>query len=190
MPKRLLKGSFEIRPSGNGVELVGKRESGQKVKISLDNRQEADDLASKLFPKKDDKLDDWGLPLKVTPETASAVNTASGVQTTQTDTKSDPEKEKRKVKTAKSLADMGGVLWATGTIAAGRRILTARGKELVNPDQGQVKDLRESFKDMVTDWFGDKEVKPWQMVILLTLGIPMSMYIQAPKKKPELKSVP
>lgn len=106
----------------------------------------------------------------------------------------DKEKKLRRAKHAKSLMEMAGMGWAAGTVALSRRVVTNAGKEPVNPNPKQVNDLADCTKETFVEWFGDREIAPWQMMFLLTLGIPMAMWLQSPKskEKPEakLKSVP
>jgi hypothetical protein len=79
-----------------------------------------------------------------------------------------------------------------------RKLCERFDKEPLKPDPKQVNDLRDSIKDTLTDWFGDREIQPWQMMILLGIGLPLTMLIQAkkvapkeePKKEGALKSVP
>lgn len=84
--------------------------------------------------------------------------------------------------------------YAAGTVALSRRMVVSAGKEPVNPNPKQVNDLADCTKETLIEWFGDREIKPWQMMFLLTIGIPAAMWLQSPKVKPEdkrnLKSVP
>lgn len=156
--------------------------------------------------------DGWGLPINVSVDGASAVNAALGVSpnaqaqananpgpanknsATVTDIVDAATKAKR-AKQAKSLMELAGISWAAGSVWVGRRVTDASGRDPVNPSPTQVKDLAEVTKETFVEWFGDYDLKPWQMMFLLSFGIPLSMFIQSPKKKsktlPEhLKSVP
>lgn len=138
-------------------------------------------------------VDDWGLPI-VTEESAASVASAMGippVQATptvaQTDAKVAESAAKQAIiqanrkKYAHSLMELVGHGYAMGTVMVSKRLVTAAGKEPVKPSPKQVTDLAEVTKDTITEWFGDHEVKPWIMMILLSIGIPLSMYIQSPK---------
>lgn len=155
--------------------------------------------------------DDWGLPIGVSVDTAASVNSSLGVplatvvaaaglpQSTIApivSTEDEAVKRVKRAKQAKSLMELAGVSWAAGSVWAGRRMTEAADKDAVSPNPRQVNDLAEVTKESLTEWFGDREVKPWQMMFLLTIGIPLSIFIQSPRKKKEkvvpdhLKSVP
>lgn len=149
-------------------------------------------------------LDDFGLPisLRVSPETVASVQQSFGLGTGQpaatTPTPVNPkdveEKRVKRAKQAKSLMELAGISLAAGDVWLARKVCDWAGKEPVNPNPRQVNDLAEVTKETFAEWFGDREVKPWQMMFLLAIGIPISMLIQSPKKASEpeakLKSVP
>jgi hypothetical protein len=154
------------------------------------------------------KTDDWGLPIGVSVDTAAQVNSALGIpnapQATKVGTQpalSAPDNAEmvatkaKRAKQAKSIMELAGISFAAGSVWVGRRITAAAEKDCVNPNPTQVKDLAEVSKETFTEWFGDYDIKPWQMMFLLAAGIPLSMFIQSPKKKkvmpqPDLKAVP
>lgn len=155
------------------------------------------------------ELDDWGVPIRVSADTIGSVGAAIGVQPSVSHStplpqaqnatpKPDdvkPNKAKR-AKQAASLMELAGIGWAAGSCWVGRATCEAMDKEPVKPNEQQVRDLAEVTKETFVDWFGDREIKPWQMMFLLTLGIPVSMVIQSKGKKketdekPALRSVP
>ena len=96
----------------------------------------------------------------------------------------DPLKKEKARKQAQSLMELAGIGWTAGSVWAGRKITERAGCEPVNPSKEHVKQLSTATQETLTDLFGDTEVKPWQMMILLTLAIPVSMLIQSPKKSP------
>jgi hypothetical protein len=104
------------------------------------------------------------------------------------------EKRVKRAKQAKSLMELAGISFAAGDVWLARKVCDRAGKEPLNPNARQVNDLAEVTKETLAEWFGDREVKPWQMMFLLAIGIPISMLIQSPKKvaQPDakLKSVP
>ncbi len=218
-------GTFRIRPKGIGWRLSGVRNDGRRVRVDLDSESEAKELGSRLFGKVLDnvrepagtgdwgtKTDDWGFPLRVAEETVTSVaetlNLPSPAQlqaiankpVVVEPSKEEIEKKERRAKNAKSLMDLAGIAGAAGDVLLGRKLCEAVQKEPVKPDQKQVNDLRDSIKEALTEMFGDSEISPWKMAILLALGIPISMLIQSPKKKlpenqpanakPDLKTVP
>jgi hypothetical protein len=195
-----------------GWVLSGVRTDGQRVKVPVGSQFEGDKLAASLFPlgiaagpvipeitkpAPALKFDDWGLPV-VTEESAQSVASAMGIpptpppQPTPTVAEQDAkvkeaaaknaEIQANRKKYAKSLCELIGHGYAMGVVMGSKRAVTSLGKEPVKPSPKQVTDLAEVTKDTITEWFGDHEVKPWIMMILLTIGIPLSMYIQSPKK--------
>jgi hypothetical protein len=151
------------------------------------------------------QLDEWGFPVRITPEVAASINASFGVKpgpTTGVPTtppvvdKDEQEKKDRRAKHAKSLMELAGVGWSAGTVMVSKKWVTASGREPVKVNQRQVNDLADCTRDTLIEWFGDRDIKPWHMMLILTLGIPMSMYLQSPKvkedkKEPEkLRSVP
>lgn len=164
-------------------------------------------LAGDKPPVTPSPVNDWGFPLaSMSVDTAAQVNSSLGVSSipgaapviaaiTPVDDESAAKRVKR-AKQAKSLMELAGVSWAAGSVWVGRRMTDAADKEPVSPNPRQVNDLADCTKETLTEWFGDREVKPWQMMFLLTLGIPLSIFIQSPRRKkdkdgePVLKSVP
>lgn len=152
------------------------------------------------------QLDDFGLPitLRVSPETVASVQQSFGIggpgqpsvgPTNPVPTPKEVEEKKvKRAKQAKSLMELAGISFAAGDVWLARKVCDRAGKEPVNPNPRQVNDLAEVTKETLAEWFGDREVKPWQMMFLLAIGIPISMLIQSPKRTKEaeakLKSVP
>ncbi len=207
-------GSYRVRQTPLGWRVQGLLRNGEKVKRTFLSEIEAQSWAGTTFEGKSPiaiTRNEWGVPidaLKMTPESVSSINAAIGIPTIGLGGSSPPpqspsitapglslEEKKKKTEHAQSLMELFGIGWAAGTVMVGRKITENIGNEVVNPDPKQVRDLRDSFKDTVTQWFGDKEIKPWQMTVLLSIGIPLTMVIQSKKKKPDetkanLKSVP
>jgi hypothetical protein len=211
-------GTYRIRPAkAGGMRLSGVRSDGKRVRMGGLSESEARELAARLFPAAVatppvvrqatwDKTDDWGLPVTVSDDTVASVartlnlpdpNAPIPVPTVaKEETADEREKKERRAKNAKSLMDLAGIAGSAGVVMVSRKITEGAGKEPVKVDPKQVGDLRDSIRETLTEWFGEKEVAPWQMMILLALGIPMSMLLQSPRKKvepveakPELKSV-
>jgi len=214
-------GTFRIKLLPGGKHrLSGVRSDGTRTRITLDSESEARELAGRLFPsvakavetiQEWSKVDDWGFPLRVDDATVSSVAqtlhlpdpinpqpVTPAPPKPAEPTKEEIEKKERRAKNARSLMDMAGIAGAAGDVFMARKLCEMVDKEPVKPDPKQVGDLRDSIKDALTEMFGDSEISPWQMAILLALGIPISMLLQSPKrkrlsepeKKPELKSVP
>lgn len=219
-------GTYRVRQAkGGGYRLSGVRTDGRRVRMGGLSEVEANELAAKLFPNvikaaqtitqvtdQWEKTDDWGFPLRVGEETVASVakafnlrdpsdtapSIASIPKPESTPSPDEVAKKEKRAKNAKSLMDMAGIAGAAGDVFIARRLCEAVNKEPVKPDPKQVNDLRDSIKETLTEMFGDKEIAPWQMMILLALGIPISMLIQSPRKKEisaeekkaELKSVP
>lgn len=166
--------------------------------------------------------DDWGLPLRVSDDTIGSVAQSLNLPDptkpqpipsipiipdavvppkSPEEQKEEREKKERNTKNAKSLMDLVGLGVAVGDVMIGRKLCEAVGKdEIAKPDPKHVNDLRENTREALKELFGDSEIEPWKMAILLALGIPLAMLIQSkskPKPKEEengkagnLKSVP
>lgn len=178
--------------------LSGVRANGERLKVKGLSRDDAEAMASRLFPlaqsldpKPDtaQALDDFGLPpLFVSPAVVASAAPPTPVAqplAASGDIVKVAQDKAKKARQAQSLMELIGMGWAAGTVWGGRRLTERAGKEPVKPNPKQVNDLADSTKDTLTEWFGDRDIKPWQMTILLTLAIPASMLIQSPKKKPE-----
>jgi len=224
MRKRDAPGTYRILNRGGTVVLSGVKASGERVKIPNLSRHEAESIAVKLFPASgfvakpsptvnDNDLDAWlnddpnWKPVdRIKADDTGAVppNATMGVgqsppapeppkPTTSAD---DVEKKAKRAKHAKSLMELVGVGWAGGTIWIGRKTCERLDKEPPMPNPRQVNDLADCTRDTLTDYFGDREIQPWMMMLLLSIGIPLSMVMQAKPKKAlpaaerDLKSIP
>jgi hypothetical protein len=196
-------GTYRIRQKGFDYVLSGVTASGKRVKIPVTSQFEGEQLASTLFPQSavssnDPALpkvaptfagvDEWGLPI-VTAESAQTVASAMGIPPTPTTAETDKKvaeaaaKQVERKKYAKSLMELAGHGYAVGVVMGSQRFVTSTGRVPVKPSPKQVTDLAEVTRDTLSEWFGDHEVKPWIMMVLLTVGIPLSMWIQSPKAK-------
>jgi hypothetical protein len=204
-------GTFRIKERRNGsFMLSGVRSNGLRVKVPGLSKGEATEMAERLFPLSPanetkplpdwSQTDDWGLPsIRINPSIVDGANKSLGLGSlslpkpeTPSPTAApaippDPSVKERRLKNAKSLMELAGIAGAAGDVFVSRKLCERAGKEPVNPNPQQVKDLKESIRDALTEWFGDSEIAPWQMAILLALGIPVAMLLQSPKKKPEEK---
>jgi hypothetical protein len=209
-------GTFRILDKGGSFLLSGVRSDGRRVKVPGLSRGEADELATKLFPASasgvspelspTQAIDDWGLPIRISADAIASVGAAIGIpsngaagkpaavdskanqEAKDASKKEEDEKRIRRAKQAKSLTELIGVAGAAGDVWLARRATVAVGKEPVNPNPRQVNDAADSLKETLSEWFGDREIKPWQMTILLFLGIPLAMMLQSPKRKEEKES--
>jgi hypothetical protein len=141
--------------------------------------------------------DDWGnIPLRVSQQTVASVAAASGivppppptnapsiVADAEAKLKGEKDKEAR-LKRAKSLAELLGVGYSAGVVYTARKQLAKRDYDVPRSNIKQNNMLADEFRDAITETFGDREVGSWTMVLLLTLGIPLSLWLQAEKKKP------
>jgi len=207
MRKPSKPGTFRILDKGGTVTLSGTKLNGDKVRIPLLSRQDAQDIAAKLFPAVVGilpnlplaapiefrsptplSLDDfWG---SSTPEGTANLNASMGISPIPSVTPppvvntDDIEKKAKRAKNAKSLMELAGVGWAAGSVWVGRAACERFEKDPPNPNPRQVNDLADVTKETLSEWFGDRDIKPWMMMFLLTLGIPVSMLLQArPRKK-------
>src|SRR5882672_6104046 len=212
-------GTYRVRDKDGRYFLSGVRKNGQRVKIQTDTRAEAETVGRNLFgdssavagsigtipqaPQPAAVVDDWGIPIRVSPELAASVaqsfnlpsSTATSTPQVIADVKEEAEKKARRAKQAKSLMELAGVGYAAGVCMVSTKAVSRVSESPVKPNPKQVNDLADCTKETFTEWFGDREIKPWQMMFLLTLGIPIAMWLQSPKNKvkqpePKLKSVP
>ena len=200
--------------------LTGVLRNGKRHKVPGLTRFDAETLGAKLFgggiPSVDTpahtptpttgvtatspvEVDAWGLPIRLQADKKAELNASLGFTPqaeNQPKSAEEIEKQQKRSKYAHSMMELVGVGVASGSVYLGRKACEMRKLEPLQPSKEQVKDLRDCTKETFVEWFGDHEVKPWQMMILLAIGIPVSMVIQSPKKKEEksptgqLKSVP
>jgi hypothetical protein len=146
------------------------------------------------------ELDDWGLPKTLTAESlklgadqVAGMNATMGVSPSTPKPEDPPQKTKEqereeaaKRQRARSLSEMVGIGWAAVDVIAARKLTEVVGKVPVKVSPKQVNDLADATRDTIVEWFGDRELKPWHMMVLLSLAIPISMVLQSPAKpKPE-----
>ncbi len=224
MRQRDKPGTFRILKRGDRVLLTGLRTSGERIKIPGLTQPEAQQMAEKLFPSfatkpsltsVNDDLDAWlnddpnwqpSERLRASQTGAADLGAAMGmnpptppvIEMPKLPTAEETEKKLRRAKNAKSLMELVGVGWAGGTVWLGRKTCERFDKEPPMPNTRQVNDLADCTRDTLTDYFGDREIQPWMMMLLLTIGIPVSMMFQAKPRKSlpaqqndrDLKSVP
>lgn len=215
-------GTFRVVSSRKGgYMLSGVRFDGSRVKIRDPSRIPLERMARSIFgsgggspvispiasptvsPSAVPTVDDWGLPIRVNASNVDSLNASLGVKPVEPslpppDVEEENERKLKRAKNAKSLMELAGVAWASGSVWAGRRVCEKTGRQPVSPSTEQVRDLRDVTRETFSEWFGDHEVAPWQMMLLLSFGIPLSMFLQSPKRKlteeerakASLKSVP
>ncbi len=199
-------GTFRVRPAkSGGYRLSGVRKDGTRVRMGGLSEMEANELAGRLFPKAAPiiaaatewtKTDDWGLPLTVSDETIGSVAAAfkipdpnqPKVETSIAEIPRAPSPEetaKKEVRTknAKSLMDLVAVGVAAGDVMLGRKLCEAVDKDPVKVDPKHTQDLRNNTREALQEMFGDSEIEPWKMAVLLGIAIPLGMLIQSPRKK-------
>jgi hypothetical protein len=154
--------------------------------------------------------DDWGLP-RVSPQAARAVNEAVGaapapppppdaqaVAAQKAAAEQEAQKveiQKRRRRYASTLCEMVGYGYAMGVGMVSANVRDPAEFDVVKPSPKHIGDLGECSKEALESTFGDKEIGPWTMTFLLSIGIPLSVFLQSRrKKKPDarvdLKSVP
>jgi len=213
-------GSFRIIDRGGTHMLSGVKVSGERVKIPGLTFADAEAIAARLFPTigmipnlplvapepfrmataspfDDDAF--WSSSAaKPSAETTANLNASMGIKPGPTIplpstvlTAEEQEKKAARAKNAKSLMELIGVAGAAGDIMLGKKACEFFDKDpTINPSPRQVNDLADSIKETLTGWFGDREIKPWQMMMLLAIGIPAAMVIQAKPAKPKDKTLP
>ncbi len=206
-------GTYRIRQKGSEYLLSGVTQSGRRVKQTFDSEADARLAVPVFFPSRSatapvlpspgpslPSVDDWGIPL-IQADTASAVADAMGFRSPPTATLPpgpplagdlphelpDPEEE-RKAKAnrerAKTLCEFLGVAWAGGDVWLARKMTRSLGKDPVNPSQKQVNKLADAGQEALASLFGDREIGPWTMAMLLSISLPVAMILQSPKAKP------
>lgn len=206
-------GTYRVRPTKDGgFKLSGVKANGERVRMhGFASSSQAEDLARTLFPKTAavvqaaqdwSNTDDWGVPLRVSDDTIGSVAKAFALRTPveqppeeksiatiqSSPTKPEPtreevEKKEQRTKNAKSLMDLVAIGAAAGDVMLGRKLCDAVDKDPVKADPKHVNDLRTNTREALQEMFGDSEVEPWKMAILLALAIPLGMLIQSPRKK-------
>jgi hypothetical protein len=148
-------------------------------------------------------VDDWGIPL-VQADTAAAVADAMGFKPAHPTTPlpaggapllqdlpiqlSNPEDDKKARENrerAKTLCEFLGVAWASGDVWIARRMTRSLGKDPVNPSTKQVNKLADAGQEALSSLFGDREIGPWTMALLLSISLPVAMILQSPKAAPK-----
>lgn len=217
-PRTAVPGSFKVQGKRDGSYiLVGVRADGTKVRFKVGSLTEGHTLARSIFQGAPAQptgqvspptgpntvVDDFGLPVdfklpQVSPETVRVGAPPPAAPGAGPGPNPDPVKLERKGN-AKSLAELLGLGGALGPAMLANKFLEPRYEYVPKPSKKMMNDLSKEIELGITETFGDKEVGHWTMAILLAVGIPISMWIQAsgPKKKAEatetaepLRSVP
>lgn len=208
-------GTFRIVPKDGAFRISGTSLEGEKVRFTRASREEAEQLARAMFtpgipmgvksdPLPAPEVDDWGLPLglRVSPSTLASFAPTVTPYTPQANTTGAPgtpitsgvkvlpgapitADQAKKKKRAESLAGMMGTGATMGIVYGSRKWIESGDAVPPKPDTTHTKDLAESIKDGITSTFGDREVGPWTMALLLAITIPVSMKLQARKLTPE-----
>jgi hypothetical protein len=212
----LQRGEFRVTGKEGNYRLSGVRADGKRVTMPVTSLTEGHTLGQSIFQgakhaarpapvvtvpgATPDQLDDFGLPVGLKLPQVSTDTIANMAPAPQTTTGNIvPKKDSERNTNAKSLAELIGVGAAAGVAIASTKFLEARYEVVPKPSKKHLNDLADNVRKGFADLFGDREVGPWTMVLLLTLGIPIAMWLQSsePKKKtegqpdkPNLSSVP
>jgi hypothetical protein len=211
----LLRG---VRVDGSPVRLpVATRGEGERLAATLfpgplpgGSTVLVGETATEVRPAAPD-TDDWGFP-RVSAGTAAAVNAAVGAapappppadaaaiaaeRAARDDADKRAEVQKRRRKYASTLCELTGYGYAMGVGMISAHVRDPDEYDVVKPSPKHLGDLGECSKEALESTFGDREIGPWTMTCLLSLGIPLSVFLQSRrKKKPgearaDLKSVP
>jgi hypothetical protein len=201
-------GTYRVRQRGDGWRVSGVDKLGERLRKEFPDEVSARSFAATTFEGRAPQsvtVDEWGLPvdgLKMAADVAQSINASIGIAPPPSPGTPPPkvetaEEARKKKEQAMMISEMLGIGWASGTVMMGRKITENAGKEPVAPNPKQVNNLADSATETIKGWFGDREIKPWQLTILLSLAIPMTMLIQsrparkgADQPEPKLKSVP
>ena len=149
-------------------------------------------------------FDDWDFP-RVAQGGGAAVNNILGIKPPTTpppgaeQPKGAPPKDevkaardakvkKENVERYKELCDLLGIGWVMGTRYLSEWATRSVGKEPCAVSKGHALKLREAARDTFVDLFGEVELKPWQLMILYTLAMPISMMLQSKAATPPAAS--
>ncbi len=159
------------------------------------------------------ELDDWGLP-RVSPATVASVAAAVGAKPAQEQeqAKDAPpvqdeverkrkaqeleEVQKKRRKYAATFSELLGSGLAMGVGMAARKTRDPEKYEIARPNPKHLSDLADCSAEGIKESFGDREIGPWTMTFMLSVGIILSVWFQSsPKKLPAkdqrpLQSVP
>lgn len=216
-------GSYKIATHGGKYVLRGSRLDGSAVRVPCATRGEAERLADTLFrpapvvplqvvdgaASPAAELDDWGLP-RVSPATVASVAAAVGAKPAQEQeqAKDTPvvdeverkrkaqeleEVQKKRRKYAATFSELLGSGLAMGVGMAARKTRDPEKFEIARPNPKHLSDLADCSAEGIKESFGDREIGPWTMTFMLSIGIILSVWFQStPKKKnePKLASVP
>lgn len=208
-------GTFRIVAKDGAYRVSGTTLEGERVRFTRATEDEAQSVARTMFtpappmgvksdplPTTSPELDDWGLPLglRVSPSTLASFAPAATAYTPQAPAtpgaapligvkplptaqiSAEAAKKKRR---AESLAGMIGTGATMGIVYGSRKWIESGDAVPPKPDQKHTNELADSLKDGITSTFGDREVGPWTMALLLAITIPVSMKLQARKLTPE-----
>jgi hypothetical protein len=191
-----------VRSNGQRVKIPGLETRDAATRLAQSLFPQVATAIPKIAMQDWNQTDDWGLPIRVSDATVASVSKSLGLDSlplpvpangtngvmsvpaveTEAARKEKQDKKDRQAKSAKSLMEMIGIAGAAGDVLLARKLCEKANKDPVKPNPTQVNDLADSIKGTLTEWFGDRDIKPWQMMILLALGIPMTMLIQSKKK--------
>jgi|KBSSwiStaDraftv2_1062776.scaffolds.fasta_scaffold05292_16 hypothetical protein len=91
----------------------------------------------------------------------------------------DSKVKKENLERYKELCDLLGIGWVMGTRFLSEWATRQVGKEPCKISPGHANKLREAARDTFVELFGERQLKPWQLMILYTLAMPVSMMLQS-----------
>jgi len=204
-------GTFKVTPrKDGGFVLSGVRQDGSKHRVKVLTLTEGHTLGRSLFqgltmpqpggvtlPNVDIAKDEFGLPVGFKLPQVSAETVASAQPSPAPGAASVPPVLTPRNSNAKSLSELLGIAGAAAPVYLANKYLEPRYETVPKPSKKQMNDLADEIKMAIQESFGDREVGHWTMAMLLAIGIPVSMWIQASGKKelkpelsPNLQSVP
>lgn len=204
---KLLPGEFRVSdragPDGK-FRLRGRRSDGASLSMKVASLTEGHTLGQTLFKGAQHvarpltvtlpgaappELDDFGLPigLKLPQVSADTISATAPPNVTTTAAGPTAKKQSERNTNAKTLTELIGLGAAAGTAISATKFLEARYEVVPKPSKKHLSELADNVQKGLSDMFGDREVGPWTMALLLILGIPIAMWLQSsePKKKTE-----
>jgi hypothetical protein len=207
-------GTFKVKPSkAGGFVLSGVRADGSRHRVKVGSLTEGHTLGQTMFagiphaaprpagvvtsPQPRPEVDEFGLPAAYTLPQVSAETVKEGAPPPAPPAPPPAALVTTRRSNANTLSELLGITAAGGVAYLSNQFLEARYETVPKPSKKHLSDLAEEIKLGIQQTFGDREVGHWTMAILLTLGIPISMWIQASGRKkpkengsPNLQAVP
>lgn len=209
-------GTFTVKPRRDGGYLLtGTRPDGSRHRMKVASLTEGHTLGQSMFQgvqhrpaavgsvtspaQRPGPVDDFGVPAdfalpQVSPETvaAGAPGAAPPVPPPPTPEQLaaravDDARQAERKRQAKTVAEMIGLGVTAGEIFVVRKALEARYEDVPKANPKQMNEMANAIRDGIAESFGNREVGPWTMALMLAIGIPVGMWLQSSKPRPKIE---